>query len=100
MADIRLRPATSQDAGAVQTTYAFHVAQGTASFDTEARDAPFWRDKIGYVLAKGWPFLVAVQDGAVVGHAYTGPEAMRWHDGFIAEYPNAAAFLETIRDSD
>ena len=30
----------------------------------------------------------------------TGPEAMRWHDGFIAEYPNSAAFFEMIKDAD
>ena len=30
----------------------------------------------------------------------TGPEAMRWHDGFIASYPNASAFFEMIKDAD
>lgn len=30
----------------------------------------------------------------------TGPEAMRWHDGFVAQYPNAAAFLEMIKDAE
>ncbi len=28
----------------------------------------------------------------------TGPEAKRWHDGFIAHYPNAGAFFEMIKD--
>lgn len=28
----------------------------------------------------------------------TGPEAMEWHDGFIAQYPNSAAFFEMISD--
>ena len=28
----------------------------------------------------------------------TGPEQMRWDDGFIAQYPNAAAFLEMVKD--
>ncbi|MXP28967.1 DUF1330 domain-containing protein [Porphyrobacter algicida] len=28
----------------------------------------------------------------------TGPEEMRWDDGFVAEYPNAAAFFEMIKD--
>jgi len=32
--------------------------------------------------------------------AVTGPDAMRWDDGFIAEYPNAAAFLEMVKDAD
>ena len=28
----------------------------------------------------------------------TGPDAKRWHDGFIAHYPNAGAFFEMIKD--
>ena len=28
----------------------------------------------------------------------TGPDAKRWHDGFIAYYPNAGAFFEMIKD--
>lgn len=30
----------------------------------------------------------------------TGPEAMCWHDGFVAHYPNAGAFFEMIKDPD
>ena len=30
----------------------------------------------------------------------TGPDAMQWHDGFIASYPSAAAFFEMIKDAD
>ena len=30
----------------------------------------------------------------------TGPDAMQWHDGFIATYPSAAAFFEMIKDTD
>lgn len=74
MAEIAVRPATPDDAAAVQAIYAFHVAHGTASFDTEAPDEAFWRDKIAHVAARGWPFLVAERAGEgageVVGHAY------------------------------
>ena len=28
----------------------------------------------------------------------TGPEERRWHDGFIAQYPNSGAFFEMIKD--
>ncbi len=28
----------------------------------------------------------------------TGPDAKRWHDCFIAHYPNAGAFFEMIKD--
>lgn len=30
----------------------------------------------------------------------TGPEVRRWHDGFIAQYPNAGAFFAMIKDPD
>ena len=30
----------------------------------------------------------------------TGPEVRQWHEGFIAHYPNAAAFLEMVTDPD
>lgn len=30
----------------------------------------------------------------------TGPDGERWDDGFIARYPNAAAFLAMIKDPD
>ena len=30
----------------------------------------------------------------------TGPEAMQWHDGFVAQYPNAGAFFEMIKDAE
>ena len=70
MPNSAIRAATPDDVGAVQAIYAFHVAHGTASFDTEAPDEAFWREKIAQVIAKGWPFLVAEQGGEVVAHAY------------------------------
>jgi len=30
----------------------------------------------------------------------TGPEVREWHDGFVAQYPNAGAFFEMIKDAD
>jgi len=27
-----------------------------------------------------------------------GPDDRRWHDGFVAQYPNAGAFLEMVKD--
>jgi uncharacterized protein (DUF1330 family) len=30
----------------------------------------------------------------------TGPDGERWHDGFVAHYPNAGAFFEMIKDPD
>jgi uncharacterized protein (DUF1330 family) len=30
----------------------------------------------------------------------TGPGDKQWHDGFVAQYPNAGAFFEMIKDPD
>lgn len=30
----------------------------------------------------------------------TGPEGERWHDGFVAQYPNSGAFFEMIKDAE
>lgn len=30
----------------------------------------------------------------------TGPDGERWHNGFVAQYPNAGAFFEMIKDAE
>ena len=30
----------------------------------------------------------------------TGPESREWHDGFVAQYPDASAFFAMIKDPD
>lgn len=87
MRDSAIRPATPDDAAAVQKIYAFHVAHGTASFETEAPDETFWRDKIAAVRARDWPFLVAEADGVVLGHAYA------------TQFRDRAAYAHTCENS-
>jgi L-amino acid N-acyltransferase YncA len=82
-----IRAATTADADAVQAIYAFHVANGTASFDTIAPDGIFWRDKIAAVTGRSWPFLVAERDGAVVGYAYA------------TQFRDRAAYAHTCENS-
>jgi len=67
---ITIRSARTEDAEAIAAVYAHHVLHGTASFEEEPPTAAFWQDKIGAVLSKNWPFLVAEIDGEVVGYAY------------------------------
>lgn len=70
MAAIAIRAATPADAEAIAAIYAHHVLHGTATFDTEPPSVEFWREKIGDIAAKGWPFLIADAEGAVAGYAY------------------------------
>jgi L-amino acid N-acyltransferase YncA len=67
---VAIRDAAPEDAEAVAAIYAHHVLNGTASYDLDPPAAEEIRAKIERVAAAGWPFLVAEQDGAVVGYAY------------------------------
>ena len=65
-----IRVARPADAESIAKIYAYHVAHGTASFDTAARSEADTLAKIGECDGRGWPFLVAEIEGAVVGYAY------------------------------
>lgn len=82
-----------------------------------------FRDEAAYpdgheAVGKGWSGRRAYQEyGATSGPIFarvggsivwrggfetmvTGPEGERWHDGFVASYPSAAAFFKMIKDPD
>jgi phosphinothricin acetyltransferase len=85
--DVTIRPARDTDAQAVCEIYAWHVANGTGTFDTEAPDAIVWAAKIAHVAGRGWPFLVAEASGEVVGYCYA------------AQFRERAAYARTCEDS-
>ncbi len=87
MADLAIRPAREDDAQAVCAIYAFHVAHGTATFDTAAPDADVWAAKIADVTRRGWPFLVAERDGTVLGYCYA------------TQFRDRAAYARTCENS-
>lgn len=68
--DVVIRPAREGDAQAICAIYDYHVAHGTASFDSAGPSAAEWAVKIADVTAQGWPFFVAEQGGVVAGYAY------------------------------
>ena len=76
-----VRVATLGDAAAVAAIYAPYVRDTCVSFETEAPDADAMAGRIGRTLA-AYPWLVAVQGGAVAGYAYAGRHreraAYRW----------------------
>ncbi|MGN3973098.1 N-acetyltransferase family protein [Tsuneonella sp. SYSU-LHT278] len=85
--DLHIRSAIPADAEAVAAIYAHHVLTGTASFDTDPPSASRWTDKIGDILARGWPFLVAECGGAVAGYAYA------------SQFRDRPAYARTCEDS-
>jgi L-amino acid N-acyltransferase YncA len=66
-----IRDARESDAEAVHAIYAHHVLHGTASYDIEPPSLEDIIRKMHWILGEGWPFLVAEEDGAVVGYAYS-----------------------------
>jgi phosphinothricin acetyltransferase len=71
-AGIALRTAQEGDFRAVTAIYALHVRTGTASFELEPPDEAEMMRRWREVTGQGWPYLVAVASGRVVGYAYAG----------------------------
>ena len=82
MSDIPIRPATPRDLAAITRIYDHAVRHGTASFEIEPPDEAEMARRQQALLAGGFPYLVAEQDGMVAGYAYAGPyrarPAYRW----------------------
>lgn len=68
-----IRAAAPEDLGAVAAVYGHYVEHSVATFDVEVPGTDFWTAKHRDLLAAGWPFLVAEEDGEVVGFAYVAP---------------------------
>lgn len=87
MPEVTIRPARDDDARAIAAIYEWHVANGTATFDTAAPDAEDWKAKIADFAARGFPFLVAESGEGVVAYAYA------------ARFRDRAAYAHTCEDS-
>jgi L-amino acid N-acyltransferase YncA len=67
---IIVRDSTDADLPRIQSIYAYHVEQGTASFELDAPDLAEMTARRASVLQAGFPYLVATVDDTVVGYAY------------------------------
>ena len=72
---------------AVAAIYAYHVATGTASFETMAPDKAEMRRRWRALLEGHYPYFVAEREGSVCGYAYAGP------------YRTRAAYRHTVENS-
>lgn len=66
---MRLRLATAHDAAAVADIYAPYVTASAVSFETEAPDEAEMRSRIEAV-ANRYPWIVAEEEGELLGYAY------------------------------
>jgi L-amino acid N-acyltransferase YncA len=83
--DVMIRMAQGSDADAIAQIYAYHVLNGTASFDIVPRTSVETEQKIADILSKGWPFLIAERDNRVLGYAYATAFRDRPAYGFTCE---------------
>jgi phosphinothricin acetyltransferase len=65
-----LRPSRDDDVPAITAIYGHHVLHGTGTFETTPPTETDMAARRADVLAKGLPYLVAEQDGRVLGFAY------------------------------
>ena len=70
---VLVRDSLETDVATIQAIYAHHVLHGTASFELTPPTLDEMRRRRADVVAKGLPYLVAEQNGVVVGYAYVTP---------------------------
>jgi len=73
MSTLEIRPATAADLPFVTMIYEHAVRHGTATFELIPPDLTEITRRFNALMDGGFPYLVAVLDGAVAGYAYAGP---------------------------
>ncbi|NYZ62964.1 GNAT family N-acetyltransferase [Luteimonas deserti] len=67
---VELRDAVDADFDAITALYAREVAGGVATYEYDAPDAAEMRRRWMALRAAGYPYIVALRDGAFAGYAY------------------------------
>jgi len=70
---VRVRPASAADLGAVAGILAFYVTNSVATFEEEPPGIAQWQQRLGDLAERRLPFLVAEAGGMVAGYAYASP---------------------------
>jgi L-amino acid N-acyltransferase YncA len=67
---MHIRDAVEADLPAITAIYAHHVLHGTGTFEEVPPDEAEIARRIAAVQGKGWPWLVAEENGQILGFAY------------------------------
>lgn len=65
-----IRPSQLDDLPAIAAIYAWHVQNGTGTFELDVPDLAEMQQRRGNVLDNGWPWLVVQVNDEVLGYAY------------------------------
>src|SRR5436190_19527145 len=68
--EIRIRASEQSDVAAITEIYAYHVLHGTGSFEIDPPDADEMARRMGDIVSRGLPYLVAESGNIVIGYAY------------------------------
>lgn len=68
--NINIRIATAGDAAQISEIYRYYVEQTVISFETVAPDVYEMQERIERLVRDGFPYIVAEQEGRIVGYAY------------------------------
>lgn len=82
---MQVRDSRPEDLPAIQAIYAHHVLTGLATFEEVPPDVEEMGRRRADVLGRGLPYLVAEEDGRVLGYAYAGPYRLRSAYRFAVE---------------
>ena len=84
MSEISIRIAGPEDAPALLELYAYYVRHTAITFEYEVPSLEEFTARVQGTLEK-YPYLAAVEGGAIVGYAYAGPFHPRAAYGWAAE---------------
>jgi L-amino acid N-acyltransferase YncA len=84
---MELRTALPTDVPAIQSIYGHHVLDGLGTFETEPPSVDEMRSRHAQITAAGFPYLIAADDGKIVGYAYAN------------HFRTRAAYRYTVEDS-
>ena len=70
---VRVRDATPADMDAIHAIYSFYVTRSAASFEEEPPVIEEMERRRAATVARGLPYLVAEEQGEVLGYCYAGP---------------------------
>lgn len=82
-----IRPATEADIPTVTAIYGESVANATASFELDPPNSAEMERRWRAIVDGGYPYLVAEEDGRILGYAYA------------AAYHSRVAYRNTVEDS-